>query len=309
MKLIRDLTHLTLNKNTVITIGNFDAIHIGHQKLFSHLTTYAKANNLASVVITFEPLPAEFFSNDPPARLCSFREKWLYLKKYNFDYVVCLRFNKKLAALIADDFVKKILVDKLHVKHIMVGEDFRFGHQRQGNVTLLKALGKRYDFSVGAIPIVFDQTERVSSTSIRDELAAGQLEQVHKHLNRPFTLSGRVSYGYQRGQQLGFPTANIHLRRKKVPLQGVYAVKIHGIDAQPHLGVANIGNRPTVHQNSRVLLEVHVFDFNQSLYGTHLTIEFVKKLRDEKRFDSLEALKQQIAEDAAAARALFQVKI
>ncbi|MBI5447490.1 MAG: bifunctional riboflavin kinase/FAD synthetase [Gammaproteobacteria bacterium] len=308
MKLIRDLIGLNLPP-TSMTIGNFDAVHLGHQQLLSHLVSQAKTKQLASLLLTFEPLPPEFFSQTPPARLCSFREKWLNFKKWPLDYVVCLRFNAQLATLSAHDFVKKILVDSLHMKHLIVGEDFRFGHQRQGNLASLKKWGQLYSFTVEVIPTLFHEKNRISSTSIRHELEKGHLDKVAACLQRAYTLSGRVSYGHQHGRQLGFPTANIYLRRKKVPLQGVYAVKIHGIYPVPLHGVANIGNRPTLHLHSATLLEVHIFDFNQSLYGAHLTIEFVKKIREEQRFDSLDALKTQIKQDVSKTRDFFLIDL
>ncbi len=307
MKLVRDIASFSTTQKTIVTIGNFDAMHQGHQQLIQTLVTIGQSQQLAPTLITFEPLPPEVFSTTPPARLCSFKEKFLHLKKWALDYVICLRFNKQLASCSATDFVKQVLVDKLNVKHLLVGSDFRFGYQRQGDITLLQTLGKTWGFHVAPFQPCLHQQTRISSTAIRRYLTEGQLDLASTLLNRPFSLSGRVSYGHQRGRQWGFPTANIHLRRKAVPLQGVYLVKAQGIHHDPLLGVANIGHRPTVDGLKKPLLEVHLLDFSGSIYGKYLTITFLKKIRDEQRFDSFDALKKQIALDVAAARRFFSV--
>lgn len=306
MKLIRNVNAFQSPHNTIVAIGNFDAIHRGHQYLLEKLSRIAKEQGLIPTVITFEPLPPEFFSTDPPARLCSFKEKWLHFKKWGIKQVLCLRFNAKLAALSAKDFVDQILVTQLKTKHVIIGEDFRFGHRRQGDITLLKDLGEQHHFKVDALPVVNEDTQRVSSTLVRKYLAEGNLNEVQVLLNRPFSLSGHVSYGNQRGRQLGFPTANIRLRRKKMPVQGVFIVRVHGMGDSPLPGVANVGNRPTVDGHTAPLLEVHLLDFNGSLYGRFLTVEFIKKIRDEKRFASLTALKAQIQRDATETRHFFK---
>ena len=304
MKIIRTLL-TPLPQKTIITIGNFDALHQGHQHLLDELIEKSKKQKLMSLVMTFEPLPSEFFSTHPPARLSSFKEKCLYLKKWNLDYLICLRFNKALANLSAVDFVKTILIEKLNMKHLIIGEGFRFAYQRQGDSALLQKLSTIYAFRVDILPARFYQHHRVSSTGVREALAQNQFELVHALLDRPYTLSGHVAHGKKRGRDLGFPTANIHLHRKKLPLEGVYIVKVHGLDTQALPGVANIGHRPSIDNIPKPLLEIHLLNYHQNLYGRSITVEFIKKLRDEKKFQSIEKLKQQIHHDIEETKRFF----
>lgn len=299
MKLIRHNTALPYD--TLITIGNFDAIHLGHQALIKQLTVEAKKQKLKSVLLTFSPLPAEFFSKTPPARLSSFREKWKQLSSFSLDYYACLNFNAKLASTSAEDFVKNILVTQLRMKQLIVGLDFRFGYQRQGDVSLLKTLGHHCGFEVTPFELITNEKIRVSSTLIRNQLQSGKLEDATSLLGRRYQISGHVCYGQQRGRQLGFPTANIHLKHPPA-LQGVFSVIVHGITASPLPGVANIGTRPTVDGKSKPNLEVHLLNYNGSLYGRLITIEFIKKIRNEQRFDSLIQLKNQIQNDIKVAQ-------
>ncbi len=303
MNLIRGINNIkSAQQNCVATIGNFDGVHLGHQKVLQQLVEKARAENLPALVITFEPLPPEFFHADQaPARLLLLREKIVQLKKCGVDRVLCLRFNTALASLAAADFVKTILVEKLHIHTLIIGDDFRFGHKRQGDFALLQKLGQQYGFAVVPTQTVKLDGHRIGSSVVRAALAEGDLGQAAILLGRPFTLSGHVIYGDQRGRQLGFPTANISLRRRVLPLLGVFAVRVHGLAEQPLPGVANVGRRPTV-DGKRRLLEVYLLDFNREIYGKRIEVEFIKKLRDEKRFDSLEELKVQIERDVGEGR-------
>lgn len=302
MELIRYLK--TQQQSCVATIGNFDGIHLGHQKILQQVTEQAFSLKLPSLVITFEPLPPEYFLKEKaPSRLLSLREKIVLLKKQYIDQVVCLRFNSTLANLPAEQFISDILVKQLRIKTLIVGDDFHFGHKRQGDLTLLQRLGKIHNFNVTHTQTVLFNNKRIGSSWVRTALAEGNLALASQLLDRPYTMGGHVLYGDQRGRQLGFPTANILLHRLVSPLSGVFAVKVHGLN-QPLAGVANIGNRPTV-DGKRFWLEVHLFDFNQTIYGRYLQVEFVHKIRDEQRFTSIEALKKQITQDVVTAKEIL----
>lgn len=306
MHIIRGLHNLhSHDKPCVVTIGNFDGVHIGHQVLISELIKKAKEHSVPSVVITFEPQPNEFFNPKSIApRLMRFREKILALEDLGVDHVMSIRFDTKFSEISAENFVKNILVDGLRIKNIIVGDDFKFGKGRVGDSALLEILGKKYGFATQVQSSIVLNDERISSTKIREALEKADLKSAEKMLSRPFGMSGKVAHGDKRGQILGFPTANIFLHRRAVPISGVYAVKTFGIDGGPVNGVANVGTRPTV-DGTRSLLEVHLFDFDRTIYGKHLYVEFVKKLRDEKKFDSFEELKAAIFNDAKNAREFF----
>jgi riboflavin kinase / FMN adenylyltransferase len=309
-KLIRSLYNITpAQQGAVITIGNFDGVHIGHQHLISKMIKMAKARGVPSLVITFEPHPFEFFGKDNITipRITRLREKFSILADCGVDNVLILPFNQHLADLSATDFINHILHGALHASYIMIGDDFRFGHNRQGDFTRLKEQGTELGFSVEAMPTVIIDGERVSSTRVRRALAEGNHGLVKQLLGRPYTMLGRVRRGDQRGRQLGFPTANIFLHRKLTPVRGVYTVYVHGVADHPWPGVANIGIRPTV-DGTRSLLEVHLLDFNQDIYGRYVRVEFCEKLRDEVRYPNLDLLKEQIANDVVAARGYFEKK-
>jgi len=300
-ELIRGLYNLTPSvKGCVVTIGNFDGVHRGHQALLAQVKEKANINNLTSVVVVFEPQPAEFFASDQITvpRLTRCREKYFALAETGIDQVIVLRFDKTLAALTAEEFVQQILVSGLNAKHVIVGDDFRFGKSRQGDFHELQAQGKKYHFSVESMPSLMMAGERVSSTRVRQALANKNHDLVEQLLGRPYSMKGRVMHGYKRGRQLGFPTANIYLHREVTPVQGVYVVRMHGVSSQGLPGVANVGIRPTV-GGTRTLLEVHLFDFDQDIYGRQVCVEFCEKIRDEKRYDNLDLLKEQIVKDAA----------
>ncbi len=307
MELIRGLYNLRpRHRGCVIAIGNFDGVHLGHQAVLGQLSEKSAEAGLPSTVITFEPHPQEFFAvaNVPP-RLTRFREKMQALRRYAVDRIVCLRFNQALAQMPAEDFISKVLVAGLGVHYLVVGDDFRFGHRRRGDTDMLRKAGERDGFQVIKMHNFNVDDRRVSSTLIRKALAQGDLSAAEKMLGRSYRMSGRIVYGDQRGRTIGYPTANIYLHRRATPLMGVYAVEVFGLDTEPLKGVANIGMRPTV--NGRTcLLEVHVLDFAADIYGRHVQVEFLTKLRDEKRFESLDALKQQILRDECAARAFFE---
>lgn len=304
MKLIRNPFQQKMQ--SVITIGNFDGIHIGHQRLIDVLIKSSQELKLPSVLITFEPHPTEFFSpKNPAARLMRFSEKWNEIKKYGVDYFCCLKFNTPLAKLSAEDFVKNILVDQFGVKKIIIGDNFRFGAKRLGDVALLKTLGKKYGFEVEAISQSMHDNNRISSSRVRDALKKGDFDTAFKLTNKPFYLSGKVSYGDQIGRQLGFPTANIHLHRKEVPLMGIFVARVHGLDNCIYNGVASVGYRPTFN-GKKIILEVFLFDFDKNIYGKNITVEFLLKIRDELHFDSVPELVTQIKKDVEVAKNYFK---
>ncbi|MBP9727257.1 MAG: bifunctional riboflavin kinase/FAD synthetase [Gammaproteobacteria bacterium] len=288
---------------SVVTLGNFDGIHRGHQYLIGQTVSYAKAHHLRSVMLTFDPMPAEvFFPLRCPARLMRFSEKWTALQNFDLDELYIVRFNQALAQLSAIEFIEQILVKKLKVKQIFVGDDFHFGHKRQGDVALLQYYGEKFDYSV-TTHTEYCQDQVISSTRVRSALVAGDFALVEELLGRPYNNIGRVIYGSQLGRELGCPTVNIPMRRRSSPVHGVYVVRvsIEGEGLQRY-GVASVGNRPAIGGDLAFLLEVHLFDFEGDLYGKRLEVTYLHKLRDEWMFDSLDALKIQIAVDCQMAR-------
>jgi riboflavin kinase/FMN adenylyltransferase len=309
MEFIRDLTQLRpRHRGCVATIGNFDGVHRGHQAVLAQLKERAKALSLPALVIIFEPQPLEYFApTRAPARLTRLREKLMIMARYGVEKVLCVRFSAQFAELTAEAFIEQLLFEKLAVHHLVVGDDFRFGQERQGHFKTLQAAGQRYGFIVEDNHTIIIDQERVSSTRIRHALEQGNMVLAEKLLGRPYTLCGRVRHGEQRGRSIGFPTANIFLHRRFCPIKGVFAVFVHGIAQKAVAGVANLGTRPTV-DGQQLLLEVHLFDFNQTLYGNYVEVEFVSKLRDEKRFASFIILKEQIQKDALMAKTILSVK-
>ncbi|WP_455235165.1 bifunctional riboflavin kinase/FAD synthetase [Thiogranum longum] len=306
MRLIRGLHNLRpSHQGSAVTIGNFDGLHRGHQAVIRQLHERAARQGLMTTVMTFEPTPQEYFApQKAPARLQRLRDKLALLQALGVDQVISLRFDRRLAELDADTFVQQILVDGLDVRYLVVGDDFRFGKGRTGDFSFLQKAGKGHGFEVASTHTFLDGEERVSSSRVRQALAAGDLDMAARLLGRPYRICGRVVPGQQRGRGIGFPTANIRLHRAVSPLKGVFAVKTYGLGADPLQGVANLGTRPTV-DGEHWVLEVHLFDFASNIYGKYLDIEFCKKLRDEKKFESFEALKQQIEIDAEQARQFF----
>ena len=306
MELIRGIQNIRpKHHGCVATIGNFDGVHLGHQAVLGQLAEKATELGLPSTLMTFEPQPMEYFVPDKvPARLTRFREKMLALQRYSVDRVFCLSFNEKLAKLKAEDFIQQVLVDKLGVKYLVVGDDFRFGANRSGTFEMLVEAGKNFGFQVVSMQTFEIEEERVSSTRIRKALEKGDMPSAEKLLGRRYQMSGRVAHGEKLGRELGFPTANIHLHRQASPIQGIFVVEVFGLDDEPLQGVASIGTRPTVNE-TKALLEVFLFDFDQDIYGRHLQVSFLKKLRDEKKFDSLDELVKKIQSDVEQAQAYF----
>lgn len=307
MELIRYSYNLKSHHHgCVATIGNYDGVHLGHQAVIRQLKRSAEVMNLPATVITFEPHPLEYFGSDrAPTRLTSFREKLEMLEQQGVDRVLCLRFQQSLADLSAEQFVKQILVNDLGVKRLIIGDDFKFGKGREGDFHTLEEFGKELDFDVIPTETHMLDGYRVSSSIIREKLSSSDFEEAQLLLGRYFSISGRVVHGAKRGRELGFPTANIDLNKRYVPLRGVFAVSIKGASDTTQLGVANLGTRP-VFDEKKLLLETHIFDFNEMIYGKHIKVEFFKRLRDEKKFSSIDALVEQISADRNAARDFFK---
>ncbi|HHH89389.1 MAG TPA: bifunctional riboflavin kinase/FAD synthetase [Aliiroseovarius sp.] len=306
MELIRGWHNLRArHRGCVATIGNFDGVHLGHQAVIGQLAGKAAELCLPTTLITFEPQPQEYFAPAAaPPRLMRFREKMQALQRYSVDRVLCLAFNERLAQMPHTAFIEEILVRGLGLRYLVVGDDFRFGRGREGNFSVLREAGQKHGFQVVNMHTFAIGGERVSSTRIRKALAEGDMAMAEELLGRDYRMSGRVAHGEKLGRQLGFPTANIHLHRKVSPLQGIFAVEVYGLDREPLTGVASLGNRPTV-DGTRTLLEVYLFDFDEDIYGRHIEVSFRHKLRDEERFDSLEALTEQIRKDVEQAKAFF----
>ncbi len=304
MQVIRGLINLRkIAPGCAVTIGNFDGVHPGHRAVIRKLADKATELQLPVVVMLFEPQPMEFFRPDiTPTRLTRLREKVVLLQKMPVDYVLILRFDRVLSNMSASEFVRKILIDRLNTKYVVVGDDFRFGRERSGDFALLRSLAAESGFIVESTVSHSIDGERVSSTLIRDALAAGDLEFAKRFLDRPFSIIGRVIPGRQNGRAIGFPTANIAMGRKNPPVRGVFAVTMTRYLDQAWPGVANVGIRPTFGRDPTVYLEVHLFDFAASLYGRCVEVHFHEKIRDEIRFDSVGDLQQQIRRDAVAAR-------
>jgi riboflavin kinase/FMN adenylyltransferase len=307
MQLVRGLHNLRPeHRGCAATIGSFDGLHLGHQAVLAQLAEQGRERGLPVTLITFEPQPREYFMpQSAPPRLTRFREKLEVLRHCQVDRVVCLRFNSDLAGLTANEFIQRILLDGLAVKYLVVGDDFRFGKQRAGNFSLLEQAGNTHGFPVAKMRTFNVGDQRVSSTRIRSALQVGDLAGAEALLGRPFWMSGRVAHGDKRGRTIGFPTANIFLHRTAVPVDGVFAVEMRGLDNTPIPGVANVGTRPTV-GGTRALLEVHLFDFDRDIYGRHVQVSFLKKLRAEYKFESFQHLKEQIQRDATQARDFFR---
>jgi riboflavin kinase/FMN adenylyltransferase len=286
-----------------LTIGNFDGIHRGHQAMLERLVHEARRRTLVSCVLTFEPHPREFFApQSAPTRLTSLREKLELLAARGIERVHVERFTQSFAALAPEAFVERVLANRLKARWLLIGEDFRFGAKRAGNIVLLKSLSARHGYEVDIMPAVTRTGVRVSSSAVRAALASGDLAAAEGLLGRPYAISGRVVHGRKLGRTLGYATANVQLKHNRPPLTGIYAVKVHGIDAAPRPGVASLGVRPTITASGRAVLEVHLFDFSDDLYAAHVRVEFLHKIRDEEKYSDLETLKAQIARDCEAAK-------
>lgn len=306
MELIRGLQNLRPEHyGCVATIGNFDGVHLGHQAVIGQLAEKGQELGLPTLVVVFEPQPLEVFQgNRAPARLTRLREKLRAMARYSVDRLLCIRFSKSFGHMTAESFIQDVLVSALGVRYLVVGDDFRFGKDRQGDFAMLKQAGEQHGFEVTNLHSFRIDADRVSSTRIRASLAAGDLAGAEKLLGRPYRMCGRVAHGDKIGRTLGFPTANIHLHRKVTPVQGIYAVEVFGLKGEPLQGVASVGTRPTV-GGTRSLLEIFIFDFDQEIYGKYLNIDFLHRIRDEERFDSLDELKQWILDDIEKAKRWF----
>ncbi len=292
--------------SVAITIGNFDGVHLGHQALLNELKTAARARGLQTAVVIFEPHPREFFTPDQaPARLSSLREKLELFSSHGIDRVYICRFNALFAQMSAAAFIHA-LHEKLSAKFVLIGDDFRFGSGRNGDFALMEKIGEQHGFEVQSVHTIAHEGVRISSTAVRAALAAGQMRRVHDYLGRPYSITGRVVHGDGVGHKLGYPTANIQLRHNRPPLSGIFVVEVHSEDLGVLQGVASLGVRPTLKHNAKPVLEVHLFEFKQNIYGKSLRVVFLQKRREEQKFPNLEALTQQIALDVENAKKWFE---
>ncbi len=293
---------------SVVCVGAFDGVHLGHRALLDRVAARSRAEGLVATAVSFEPIPREFFARGTPVpRLASAREKIERIRDAGMRRLLMLRFDAELAAMEAQEFVERVLIARCGVREIWVGADFRFGHQRRGDVDLLIRLGARHGFSARTLPDVAIDGERVSSSAIRAHLSAGEFAHAARLLGRCFSIGGHVVRGNQLGRKLGYPTANIRLGRRVSPVGGIFAVRVHGVQAGAMPGVASLGMRPMV-GGTEPLLEAHLFDFDGDLYGRRIDVEFVAKLRDEAKFADLDAMVRQIDRDAAEARGILMTR-
>ena len=307
MELIRGLSSLRpRHQGSVVTIGTFDGIHPGHRALIESLLAHGRRLGRPAMMLTFEPMPREYLAAaNPPARLTSWRERWRALQRTGLSYVLQLQFGEKLRNVTGEAFAR-LIAEELKAAAVVIGHDFRFGRNGEATAPILCEAGRRLGFEVDVIEPVLIDGERVSSSAIRVALAAGDLRRTQQLLGRPYSMIGRVVLGQQLGRDLGFPTANLRLGRKRTPLQGIFAVRVHGVEGLPNApGVASLGTRPTV-GGTVPLLEAHVFDYDGNLYGREIEVEFVSKLREELCFANLDELVVQMNIDAAQARTILE---
>jgi riboflavin kinase/FMN adenylyltransferase len=291
MQVFRSLPHAESRRPCALTIGNFDGVHQGHRTLLAHLTQAAQRLHLEAAVMTFEPHPREFFAqlsgdeSRAPTRIANLRDKLQSLAEAGIDRVFVEHFNARFAALSPASFIEDILVEGLQVKWLIVGDDFRFGAKRAGDFALLVEAGKQFGFEVSSLASVQHENQRISSSAIRTALQNSDFEQARDLLGHPYSISGRVLHGQKLGRTLGFPTLNLRIAHKRPALSGIFVVQVHGLGPSPLPAVASLGVRPTVEDNGRVLLEVHLFDYNAQCYGKLIRVEFLHKLRDEEKYD------------------------
>ncbi len=312
MKVFRGIPNAEARTPCALTIGNFDGVHRGHKALLTRVHNAAIRLKVAAVVMTFEPHPREFFANSSgdfsraPSRIANLRDKLQSLADVGIDRVVVEHFNAPFANLTPQEFTEKILVQGLHVKWLMVGEDFRYGAKRAGDVSMLAEAGKKYGFEVEALSAVTFGGTRISSSEVRAALAQGDFSYAKQLLGHAYAISGHVIHGQKLGRTLGFPTLNLRIAHKRPSLSGIFIVQVHGLNDKPLPGVASLGVRPTIDDSGRVLLEVHIFDFSQACYGALVQVEFLEKIREEEKYPDLPALVHAITDDAMHARAYFQ---
>ena len=306
MQIFRGIPRPAQRQPCALTVGNFDGVHRGHQALLARVSAAAARRGLASAVMTFEPHPREFFAPDAaPARISNLRDKLDALQAAGVDRVFIQHFNRRFAQLSAVDFVERILIEGCGTRWLLVGDDFRFGAKRAGDNLLLQRYAAQGCFELEEMPTFDDGGERISSTAVRAALAAGDLARAERLLGRPYAISGHVQHGRKLGRSIGFPTLNLGIAHAHPAVHGIFAVVVHGIEPRPLPAVASIGLRPTVDQQGRWMLEVHLFDFDRDVYGRRVSVEFVRKLREERKYETLDALAAAIRNDAATARALF----
>lgn len=292
-------------EGSVATIGAYDGIHLGHRKLLDTAREIAAAEGLPTIVMSFEPTPKEFFSpSSPPARLMRFREKFEALAGEGIDIFFCPRFDERMRSIAADTFIRQILIHAMNVGHLVVGDDFRFAAGGSGGIEDLQRAGRALRFTVTRVESVVVDGERVSSTAIRQALEQGGLERATRLLGRPYSMSGTVIRGDRLGHQLGFPTANVNLRRRQSPVAGIFAVRVRGLGGEPLDGVASVGTRPTF-GGTKPLLEVHIFDFDREIYGDYIHVDFIARLRSEEKFDGAETLVEQMHRDMLQAKEIL----
>ena len=308
MRLVRhiaDLPFSDMQDGSVVTIGAYDGLHLGHQRLLASVRDAAQRLGLPSVVMSFEPMPREFFAaTSPPARLMRFREKFEALQQQAIDFFYCPRFDAQMRDISSADFMRRILVHGLAARHVVVGDDFQFAQRRSGNVAQLRSVGGVLGFDVEQLPSVVVGEVRVSSTAIREALWSGDLRQASALLGRPYRMSGSVIRGEKLGRTLGFPTANVDLRRRQSAVMGIFAVRVHGLAAQALDAVASVGTRPTFN-GVKPLLEVHLFDFDKEIYGAYIHIDFIARLRSEIKYDDIDELVAQMHRDADNAKSIL----
>jgi len=311
MKVFRGLSHAIPASPCALTIGNFDGVHLGHQALLAQVRQAADRGNLAASVMTFEPHPREFFAmrskvpGTAPTRIANLRDNMHAMALTGMDNIIVEHFNAKFANQPAQEFIEKVLVQGLHVKWLMVGEDFCFGARRAGNVDMLKQAGDQLGFEVATLPTVTNDGARISSSAVRAALALGDFRKSLALIGHPYTISGRVIHGQKLGRTIGFPTLNLRIAHQRPAVHGVFVVQVHGLSDHPLPAVASLGVRPTVEDAGRVLLETHIFDYHQSCYGNLVQIEFLQKIRDEKKFPDMDSMTAAIHNDADQARAWF----
>ena len=312
MKVIRGIPQASNWTPCALTIGNFDGVHRGHQALLAKLVGKAQDKGLQACVMTFEPHPVEYFSPEKaPSRILSLRDKLQALQSTGINQVLVEHFNQAFASLTPDAFIEKILVKGLQVKYILIGDDFHYGAKRAGNFETLVDSGKKWGFEVERMDTLSENGTRISSSATRLALASGDLKLTQNLLGRPYTISGHVLHGQKLGRNLGFPTLNIsmanRLHKRKPAAEGIFIAQVHGLGDNPLPAVASLGKRPTVDDSGRYLLEVHIFNFHQTVYGKLVQIELIQKIRDEEKYNDLETLKNAIHADAMAAKNYFEI--
>ncbi len=305
MRLVRhleDLPYPDLDSGSVVTIGAFDGIHLGHQQLLERVIHVADDTGLTPVVMSFEPTPKEFFGGDrPPARLMRFREKFDSLEAHGIELFHCPRFAAPMREIPAADFIRRVLIHGLNARYLVVGDDFHFARRREGTIEHLNAVAGVLGYDVEQVPSVVVNGVRVSSTAIREALGRGDMKTAAKLLGRPYRMSGKIVRGDRVGRTLGYPTANVDLRRRQSAVMGIFAVRVHGLDGGPHDAVASVGSRPTF-AGRKPILEVHIFDFDADIYGEYIHVDFIAWLREQEKFDLVEDLVAQMGVDVENAR-------